>query len=96
MREFYRLLHAASSTGLCNKEPRQQGRHQHPAPKALAAGSMPAKDFGSASAIDHIESREDLCETKPILPGPPAHSSRNNSQDIRQPSDFQLVTRCEN
>ena len=69
MREFYRLLHAASSTGLCNKEPRQQGRHQHPAPKALAAGSMPAKDFDSANArtTGHVSSPKDLCKTKPIF-----------------------------
>jgi hypothetical protein len=36
---------------------------------------MPAKDFGSASTIDHINSPKDLCETKPILPGSPAHAT---------------------
>jgi hypothetical protein len=64
----------ASSNGFYNKEPHQhQGRCQAPAPKALAAGSMPAKDFGSAStstsAIGHINSPKGLCETKPILSG---------------------------
>jgi hypothetical protein len=65
----------STSTGLYNKEPYQQGRCQAPAPKALAAGSMPAKDFGSASTIDHINNPKDLCETKPILPGSPAHAT---------------------
>jgi hypothetical protein len=64
-----------SSTGLYNKEPYQQGRCQTPAPKALAAGSMPAKDFGSASAIDHINSPKGLCETRHILSGSSAHAT---------------------
>jgi hypothetical protein len=36
---------------------------------------MPAKDFGSASTIDHINNPKDLCETKPIPPGSPAHAT---------------------
>ena len=66
----------STSTGLCNRESHQQGRCQAPAPKALAAGSTPAKDFGSASAIDHIKNPKDLCETKPILSGSPAHAQQ--------------------
>jgi hypothetical protein len=52
---------------------------QAPAPKALAAGATPTKDFGSAStsasAIDHINSPKGLCETKPFISGSSAHAT---------------------